>query len=89
MKKYGSEMPPRLMYGEINSAGVPIALYAAKNDILVDIKDTRKTVDFIQKGGNSTLVDYHEIEGGHLTFFMGKDVSYFENRALKLIERFN
>lgn len=36
-----------------------------------------------------TLVDYHEISGGHLIFFVGKDQSYFTDRILPLVQKYN
>ena len=52
---------------------VPIAMYSAKDDIIVKIEDTRSYRDIL----GSQIVDYQEIDGGHMTFVTGKNVTYF------------
>lgn len=49
------------------------------------IEDSRQVRDQINK---EVLVDYHEGEGGHASFMVGRDMSYMD-RVIKLVMRFN
>jgi surfactin synthase thioesterase subunit len=51
----------------IKNAKVPIALYVGKDDILVNTEDQR----WIASTLGDTVVDYKEVDGGHLQFFVG------------------
>ena len=56
-------------------------VYAAKSDTLATVKDAKFLYDnFIKKFACvqkiKDLCRYQEIEGGHLSFFIGKDKSY-------------
>ena len=60
-------------------------MYCAKGDRIMFLKDTRRTRDYL----GSAVVDYQEIEGGHLTFIVGKNITYFKEDAMNLIRKYN
>jgi hypothetical protein len=82
---YGQETPHYIDPKKIKDAGVPIALYQGKHDLLVSLDQTRQLKDDLEH----MLVDYHEIKGGHLVFLVGKDISWFVDRAVPLIKKYN
>merc|ERR1712216_298358 len=61
-----------------NITGVPVAMFTGKEDILADLTDAQWTRD--QIGDN--IVHYEEIEAGHLTFMVGKDMTYFSDTVM-------
>lgn len=56
-------------------------MFAGIEDILADTTDAEWTRD--QIGDN--IVHYEEIHAGHLTFLVGKDMSYF-NTVMDLLQ---
>jgi hypothetical protein len=66
---YGSEMPPEVDMTKIKDSGVPVAMYVAKHDRIIYPVDSRWARDVL----GSSVVDYREIDGGHVTFMVGKD----------------
>jgi len=73
MEKHGQEQVPVYEIRDARKSNVPIAMYCAKGDRIMMIKDTRRTRDDL----GDAIVDYQEIEGGHMTFVTGKNVTYF------------
>ena len=71
---------------KVKDAGVPIGLYVGVNDLIVDPVDSHWVRDEI---GKETIVDYKEMPGGHLQFFVGKDSSYFTKNAMNLLKKYN
>ena len=65
----------------MNEAGVPIAMYVGSHDILVKTEDSRWIRDKI----SSSLVDYEEIDGGHTTFMIGKNMTFVKSNILSLL----
>lgn len=35
------------------------------------------------------VIDFKLIEGGHLSFFIGKDMSYFSNDVIGLLDKYH
>ena len=68
-----------------NIYGVPIAMFTGTDDILADLTDSRWTRDRI--GDN--LAHYEEIEAGHLTFMVGKDMTYFTESVMDLLKLYH
>ena len=66
---------------KVNEAGVPIGMYVGLHDILVKTEDSRWIRDKIK----DSLVDYVEINGGHTTFMIGKNMSFVKSNILSLI----
>lgn len=52
---------------------VPIMMVAGKNDILADLEDAKWTRDEI----GDAVIEFLEIDGGHETFIVGKDMTWF------------
>ena len=67
-----------------NISTVPIAMFAGIEDILADTTDAEWARD--QIGDN--VVHYEEIHAGHLTFMVGKDMSYFDT-VMGLLEQYH
>ena len=67
-----------------NISTVPVAMFAGIEDILADTTDAEWTRD--QIGDN--IVYYEEIHAGHLTFMVGKDMSYFDT-VMELLEQYH
>ncbi len=68
-----------------NIYGVPVAMFTGKEDILADLTDARWTRDRI--GDN--IVHYEEIEAGHLTFLVGKDMTYWSEGVMSLLKQYH
>ena len=69
----------------VRDAGIPIAMYVGRHDRIVNPVTSRWARD---KFGQA-IVDYEEIDGGHVTFMIGKNQDYFRNRAMSLIQKYN
>ena len=82
MKVYGAPTPPEIDFQKVKEAKVPIALYVGMDDLIVSPKDSHWVRDQL---GPDTVVDYLEVPGGHLQFFVGSDASYFTKNAMDLI----
>lgn len=68
-----------------NITSVPVAMYTGTEDPLADLTDSRWTRDRI--GDN--IVHYEEIEAGHLTFMVGKDMTYFTEGVMNLLQQYH
>ena len=68
-----------------NITTVPVAMFTGTEDILADLTDSRWTRDRI--GDN--IVHYEEIEAGHLTFLVGKDMTYFSEGVMDLLAQYH
>ena len=68
-----------------NITEVPVAMYTGNVDILADLTDSRWTRDRI--GDN--VVHYEEIDAGHLTFMVGKDMTYFTEGVMGLLQQYH
>lgn len=64
---------------------MPIALYIAKHDRIIYADDSR---DIVKLFGES-IVDIREIDGGHIAFMVGKDMSYFKENVMNVIKKYN
>lgn len=72
MQHYGQKTPPEVDFSKIN---IPTAWFVGDEDPLGDITDATKS----KQKMNSKFVSHFElINGGHLTFMVGKDMSYFD-----------
>jgi len=68
-----------------NITEVPVAIFTGIEDILADLTDARWTRDRI--GDN--VVHYEEIHAGHLTFMVGKDMTYFTEGVMDLLQQYH
>lgn len=74
---YRDKVPPLIDISEITE--VPIAMFVNKQDTLANIYDNRWLKDQLQ-----SLVHYQESDGGHASFVIGADMSYFKT-VLELV----
>ena len=65
-----------------NITKTPVAMFVAKDDILADSIDAEWTKNTI----GSAVFHYQTIEGGHLTFQVGKDMSWFTGDVMNIIK---
>lgn len=68
-----------------NIKDIPTALFAGKADKLADVEDAQWVRDTI----GDAVVHYQEIEGGHISFMIGKDMSYFTNDVMGLLQQYH
>ena len=78
MRVYGHKTPPVINLKNIKS--VPIGLFVGKLDVLATIKDNRWA-----KTQLKTLKFYREYNLGHLGFMIGKDMTYFSDDVMKML----
>lgn len=69
-RTYGTKVPPLINLSAIK--GVPIALLVGNTDLLGDPEDNQ----WLRQQLGSNVVAYNTYDYGHITFFIGKDVSY-------------
>lgn len=62
-----------------------MALFVGKDDTLSSIEDNRAARKMFKKG---TIVAFEEIDGGHSSFFISKDMIYFE-KVKELVRKYN
>ena len=66
---------------KISERGVPVAIFGGKDDELADWRDAEWTRDSI----GDAVVHYELIEGGHISFLVGQDMSYFTDGVMGLL----
>ena len=62
-------------------------MFVGLQDSLGDDKDNRWLKNRLESAG-SALVHYQEIDAGHVSFMVGKDMTYFED-VLNLLKIYN
>lgn len=65
--------------------GVPIGIYTARNDTSTTRPQAHALAEAI---GNDTLIVYHELEGGHSTYLIPRNLTFFLNETLPFIEKY-
>ena len=68
---YGSDQVPSI---DFYKNPVPMVIYAGVQDKIVNIEDVRSIKENMQN-----IRYYKEIDGDHLSFFIGKDMSYVDD----------
>jgi len=63
---------------------VPVAMFTGIEDKLADLTDSRWTRDQI----GADVVHYEEIHAGHLTFMVGKDMTYWTESCMDLLAQY-
>jgi len=79
--KYGQDTPPEIDLGSIEDA--KIAIFTGTEDELSDLGNSRWIKRALKK---ENLVFYKEYELGHLSFMVGKDMSYFTKDAMAVLK---
>jgi lysosomal acid lipase/cholesteryl ester hydrolase len=82
VKKYGQETPPDY---DLSLIKFPVAIMSGDTDKMADPKDVKWTASKLQH----TLVFNKEYHLGHLSFAIAKDMSFFTQDAMDLINKYN
>lgn len=69
----------------VTQAGVPIAMYVGKHDLIVLPSQSRNLRDMI----SDSVVEYLEIDGGHQVFMVGTNQTYFAVNAMAHFRKYN
>lgn len=64
---------------------VPTAMIVGKADKLADPQDAEWTRDTIGKA----VIHYQEVEGGHLTFMIAKDMTYWTTDVMNILNTYS
>ena len=72
MLQYGQEKPPKIEVEKVTE--IPIAMISAKYDRIVNIKDNRIYAEKIP-----SVYAHIELEADHLSFLVGKNMSYMHH----------
>ena len=86
---YGDLLKPKRQTELIelsNIKEVPIAIFAGTHDIIADQKDAHWIRDSLRP---EVLAHYEDIEAGHLTFMVGKDMTYWSEGVMGLLEQYH
>lgn len=62
-------------------------MFVGLQDDLGDVNDNHWARDQINSGGDA-LVHYQEVNAGHSTFMVAKDMSYFDD-VMTLVKKYN
>lgn len=68
----------------IQNITVPVALFTAKGDLMTTLED----VAWTRKQMENTIIYYKEIDGGHATFLVGLDMTYFTVDVMDLLRMY-
>ena len=74
---------PTLDTSPLQTIKVPFSLFVGSNDILSTPEDTQKTRDLL---GPDSMHYYEELAADHLSLLCGKDMTYFNERALDILK---
>ena len=86
-ERYGQAKPPLIPLERV-PADVPIAMFAGSEDQVVPIEGNRELREIFRTAAHDPVVEYQEVEADHMTFVLGKDMSYFD-RVVDLVDRYN
>ena len=79
--KYGQPTPPKIEVETITD--VPIAMFSGKYDRVVDVEDNREYAGIIP-----AVIEHNELAADHVTFLIGKDMSWFD-RVEEMLDEYN
>ena len=82
LRLYGQKEPPTIPIEDIN---IPVAIWNGTRDTSVPPAD----VDLLVEALGDNCVSRKEIDGDHLTFPMGKDMSWFQNDVVDILNQYN
>ena len=66
----------------LSSLKVPVSLFAGTHDILATIEDVKSIKEML---GPDADYHYEEINADHLSFTIGKDMSYFTETVMEIL----
>ena len=68
-----------------NIRDVPVAMFVGESDLLANPKDAEWTKEQI----GEAVIYYQQMAGGHLSFLVGKDMTYFKTNVMNLIQEYH
>ena len=88
--KYNQPTQPEIDLTKIREAGIPIAMYVGQDDLLATVEDAKWTLREINGPDSSWPVEvFMERPGGHESFLVGKDMTFFTESAMGQIKAYN
>jgi pimeloyl-ACP methyl ester carboxylesterase len=81
IQHYGQPAPPEYDVSKIN---IPVHLFFSKHDSFVDDRDSQKLLDSLT---GCPEVDKRWYGGGHMTYIWSKNISYYFNDLLAVLNR--
>ena len=70
---------------DLGNINIPVGLFVADSDKIGDPTDAQK----INAAISEHVVQYKEIPGGHWTFVVGKDMSWFSEDVMGLLTKYH
>lgn len=81
-KHYGQPTPPQYDLGLLD---FPIAIFGGTKDLMADPKDVEWTYNQMKK----SVVYYHEYDLGHMSFIIAKNMTWFTEDAVAILNHHN
>ena len=82
VKAYGQELPPAIPLQNIKK--VPVGMFIGSKDELATMEDNRWVKSQVE-----TVVMYKEYDFGHMSFLVGKDMTYFTEDVMSLLQKYH
>ena len=70
---------------DLGNINIPVALFVADSDKIGDPTDAQN----IKSAISDHVVEYKEIPGGHFTFLIGKDMTWFSEDVMGLLTKYH
>jgi len=68
----------------IDNIKTPIAMFMAENDQLATMSDA----EWLKETIGQPVFNFQTIEGGHNTFFLGKDMTWLKEDVVEILRRY-
>ena len=68
----------------LSSLNVPVSLFVGTHDILATIEDVKIIRDML---GPDADYHYEEVNAGHLSLAIGKDMTYFTETVMEILKK--
>lgn len=81
-KHYGQATPPEY---DLKKLDFPIAMFSGSQDLLADPRDVAWTNEQLK----DTVIFKHEYYMGHMSFAIGKDMSFFTVDVMSILNHYN
>ena len=86
LRRYGQDTPPALSMEPLGTLDLPISLFVGTADTLATTTDARKIRDLFKP---SSMHHYEEFKADHLSLLVGKDMTYWTERAMNILKEFH
>ena len=81
-KYYGEDVPPVLSMAALSELDIPMSLFVGSHDILATVEDDRVIRDLLRP---ASMHHYEELEADHLSLLLGKDMTFWTDRAMAIL----